>query len=114
MSIDELGIHLGGLYIRFYALALMTGMIAAATLTAYRAKRHGHDPNIVWDGLLWVIIAGIVGARLYQTSSVRRKADLTDPSVPAVRRQPVDFACLSGETGDAQWRPAAEESKERA
>ena len=65
MSIDDLGIHLGPLYFRFYAMALLTGMLAGATLTAYRAKRHDQDPEHVWNGLTWVIFAGLIGARLY-------------------------------------------------
>jgi phosphatidylglycerol:prolipoprotein diacylglycerol transferase len=65
MSVDDLGIHLGPLYIRFYALALLAGILAAAALIAYRTRRHGHDPERLWDGLIWVVIAGIVGARIY-------------------------------------------------
>jgi phosphatidylglycerol:prolipoprotein diacylglycerol transferase len=63
--IDDLGVHLGPLHFRFYALALLTGALAGAALTAYRARRHGQDPEHVWDGLVWVFLAGLVGARLY-------------------------------------------------
>ena len=65
MSVDQFGIHIGPLYIRFYALALLTGILAAATLTAYRARRRSEDPEQVWNGLIWVVLGGIVGARLY-------------------------------------------------
>jgi phosphatidylglycerol:prolipoprotein diacylglycerol transferase len=65
MLIDQYGIHLGPFYFRFYAMALMSGILAAAFLIAYRAKRWGHDPELVWDGLAWVVLAGILGARLY-------------------------------------------------
>ncbi len=65
MSIDELGIQLGPMFFRFYALALLSGILAAAALIAYRARRYGHDPEILWDGLVWVVFAGIVGARVY-------------------------------------------------
>lgn len=65
MTLDDLGIHLGPLYIRFYAMALMTGVLAATALTAYRAKRHGQDPDYVWNGFVWVTLAGIIGARVY-------------------------------------------------
>jgi phosphatidylglycerol:prolipoprotein diacylglycerol transferase len=63
--VDNLGIHLGPLYVRFYALALLTGMLAGAALTAYRARRHGQDPDHIWSGLPWVILAALIGARLY-------------------------------------------------
>jgi phosphatidylglycerol:prolipoprotein diacylglycerol transferase len=65
MSIDQLGIHLGPFYFRYYAMALTAGIIAAAVLIAYRAKRAGQDPDHLWNGLVWVVLAGIVGARIY-------------------------------------------------
>jgi phosphatidylglycerol:prolipoprotein diacylglycerol transferase len=65
MSVDQFGIHIGPLYIRFYALALLAGILAGATLTAYRAKRRGEDPEQVWNGLIWVVLGGIIGARIY-------------------------------------------------
>lgn len=65
MSIDHLGIHIGGLHLRFYAMALLAGILSAAMLIAYRARRAGEDPDHVWNGLVWVVLAGIVGARLY-------------------------------------------------
>jgi len=65
MSIDHLGIHLGPFYLRFYAMALLSGIVAAAALIAYRAKRHGEDPDHMWNGLAWVVLFGILGARIY-------------------------------------------------
>jgi phosphatidylglycerol:prolipoprotein diacylglycerol transferase len=65
MSIDQFGIHIGQFYFRFYAMSLLAGIIAAAFLIAYRAKQRGEDPDHVWNGLVWVVLAGIVGARIY-------------------------------------------------
>jgi phosphatidylglycerol:prolipoprotein diacylglycerol transferase len=65
MSIDQLGIHIGPLYLRFYAMALLAGILSAAGLIAYRAKRAGQDPDHLWNGLVWVVLSGIVGARIY-------------------------------------------------
>ena len=65
MSIGQEGIHIGVFYIRFYALALLSGIIAAAVLIDRRVKQHGENPDYLWDGLVWVVLAGIVGARLY-------------------------------------------------
>jgi len=62
---DAFGIHLGPLYIRFYALLLLTGMLLGTMLVARRAPKFGLDPKYVWDGLIWAIIPGLVGARLY-------------------------------------------------
>lgn len=65
MSFDEYGIHIAVLYIHYYALILMLGMVVGAWLTARRARANGLDENHVWDGLLWAIIPGLIGARLY-------------------------------------------------
>lgn len=65
MSVDALGIHIGPLYLRFYGILLVSGAMAGAYLASVEARRRGLDPNYVWDGLIWGLIAGIVGARLY-------------------------------------------------
>jgi phosphatidylglycerol:prolipoprotein diacylglycerol transferase len=59
------GFWLGPLYIRFYGIIIMLGVVAAAWLATKEAERRGLDPEIVWDGLIWVIIAGVIGARLW-------------------------------------------------
>lgn len=43
----------------------MLGAAAGAFLAQKEAKRRGHDPEIIWDLMLWLLIAGIVGARLW-------------------------------------------------
>lgn len=43
----------------------MLGALAAAWLADREAKRRGENPEVVWDVLPWVLIAGIVGARLW-------------------------------------------------
>ena len=59
------GIRIGPLLIPYYGMILMAGVIAAAWLTSRQVRRRGLDPDLVWDGLLWVLIGGIVGARLW-------------------------------------------------
>jgi phosphatidylglycerol---prolipoprotein diacylglyceryl transferase len=51
--------------LRFYALAILTGALAGAYLAYREAKRRREDPEIVWDLLLWLMLGGIVGARLW-------------------------------------------------
>lgn len=65
MSFDQLGIHLGPLYIRYYGIILMTGAFVAGWWAAHEAQRRGHNPDFVWDGLVWVLIGGIIGARVW-------------------------------------------------
>jgi len=52
-------------HIYFYGIFIMTGVIAAALLAQAEAKRRGLDPNFLWDALFWVVLAGIVGARIW-------------------------------------------------
>lgn len=65
MSIDRLGIHFGSFIVYFYALITLLGVLVACFLTVYRAKKYKQDPEMVWDLATWVLIAGIVGARLW-------------------------------------------------
>src|SRR4030042_2794260 len=53
------------IYIRFYGIILMLGAIAAAFLAERLARRKGLKSEFVWDALVWVLIGGIIGARLW-------------------------------------------------
>lgn len=56
---------IGPLEIYFYGIIIMVGAVLAAFLADREAKRRGKDPEIVWDALIWVLIFGIIGARLW-------------------------------------------------
>ena len=59
------GFQLGSVFIRFYGIIIMLGALAGGWLAAREARRRGHDSEIVWDLLIWLIIGGVVGARLW-------------------------------------------------
>jgi phosphatidylglycerol---prolipoprotein diacylglyceryl transferase len=59
------GFEIFGWTVRFYGIIIMTGVLLASVLAAWRAKQVGHDPEIVWDLLIWLIIGGVIGARLW-------------------------------------------------
>jgi len=59
------GFHLGPLYIRFYGIILMLGAVAGAFLAGKESKRRGYDPDIVWDLFIYLLIGGIIGARVW-------------------------------------------------
>lgn len=59
------GFQLGPLFVRFYGIILMSGAVAGALLARREAKRRGHDPEIVWDLFVYLLIGGIIGARLW-------------------------------------------------
>ncbi len=43
----------------------MLGALAGALLADREAKRRGMNSELVWDALIWVLIGGIIGARLW-------------------------------------------------
>ena len=59
------GFQLGPIYIHFYGILIMLGALAAAYLSTREAQRRGIDPEYVWDMLSWLLIGGIVGARIW-------------------------------------------------
>jgi len=59
------GINIGPLNITYYGMIIMLGALLAAWLATREASRRGQNPDFVWDGLLWVLVGGIVGARLW-------------------------------------------------
>jgi len=60
-----MGFDIGPFYVRFYGIILMLGALAGSWMAVRGAKRRGQDPELVWDGLVWVLIGGIIGARLW-------------------------------------------------
>ncbi len=65
LGIDQTGIHVGPLYFHFYGLIMVVGALVGGWLTAREAARLGHDPEPIWDALLWALLGGIVGARIW-------------------------------------------------
>jgi phosphatidylglycerol:prolipoprotein diacylglycerol transferase len=56
---------IGPLEIYFYGVIIMVGAVLAAFLADREARRRGKDSELVWDALVWVLIFGIIGARLW-------------------------------------------------
>lgn len=66
MSIDQYGINIGPLTFHFYGIILMLGVVAGGFVARRLLDEMGEeDPDLVWDALVWVLILGVVGARLY-------------------------------------------------
>jgi prolipoprotein diacylglyceryl transferase len=58
-------IDVGPLPIHFYGLMLAIGVLVAAKVTERRWRRMGGDPALVGEIALWVVVAGVIGARVY-------------------------------------------------
>src|SRR6185369_8117923 len=59
------GFFIGPIHVRFYGIILMSGAVAGAFLAARESERRGHKSEIVWDLLTYLLIGGIIGARLW-------------------------------------------------
>jgi phosphatidylglycerol:prolipoprotein diacylglycerol transferase len=59
------GFSIGPLHVRFYGIVIMLGTLAGAWLATLEARRRQHDPEVVWDLLAYLVVGGIVGARLW-------------------------------------------------
>ncbi len=59
------GFYIGKLFIHFYGVIIMFGAVLAAWLSTVEAKRRGYNPEIVWDVMPWLLILGIIGARIW-------------------------------------------------
>jgi phosphatidylglycerol---prolipoprotein diacylglyceryl transferase len=51
--------------IRWYGLLIVAGALVATWYAAWYIKRKGQDPEIAWDALIWLLISGIIGARIW-------------------------------------------------
>jgi len=59
------GIQIGPFLIRFYALFIITGALIGTWLASKLAEKDGQQADLVWDMLPWILIAGIIGSRLW-------------------------------------------------
>lgn len=67
--IDPILFQFGPFAIRWYGLLIVAGVLAAAYIATIEAQRKREDPDHVWNLLIWVLILGILGARLYHVLS---------------------------------------------
>ena len=62
-------VQIGPFQINWYGLFIVMGALLAAWLSTIEARRRGEDPENVWNLLIWVLVLGIIGARLYHVFS---------------------------------------------
>lgn len=56
---------LGPLVIRFYALFILAGIVLATWITGKRLTARGAQRGVVLEFMLWALVLGIIGARIY-------------------------------------------------
>jgi len=59
------GFNIGPVYVYYYGIIIMLGALTALWLSIREAKYRGLDSEVVWDVVPWLLIAGIIGARLW-------------------------------------------------
>jgi phosphatidylglycerol:prolipoprotein diacylglycerol transferase len=62
-------LRIGPLTVQWYGLLIVIGAVLAAFIASREALRRGEDPERAWDVLVWCLIFGIIGARLYHVFS---------------------------------------------
>ncbi|MDO8578963.1 MAG: prolipoprotein diacylglyceryl transferase [Dehalococcoidales bacterium] len=65
ININPVIFSLGSFELRWYSLAIMLGIIAAMFITVSESRRKGIPENEIFNLALWVVLAGIVGARVF-------------------------------------------------
>jgi phosphatidylglycerol:prolipoprotein diacylglycerol transferase len=50
---------------RWYGLLIGIGVMVAGWIADREIRRRGGESDVIWDGLFWVVLAAIVGARLW-------------------------------------------------
>jgi phosphatidylglycerol:prolipoprotein diacylglycerol transferase len=66
---DPILFQLGPFVIRWYGLLIVLGALAATYVGAIEARRKHEDPDHAWNLLIWCLIFGIIGARIYHVLS---------------------------------------------
>ncbi len=51
--------------LRWYGVLVMLGAVAGALWAEREIRRRGENGEVVWDAMIWVLPAGIIGARLW-------------------------------------------------
>ncbi len=65
INIDPVIFNLGGFELRWYSLFIMLAVVAAVLITAHQAKKKGIATSEIYSLALWVVLAGMLGARLF-------------------------------------------------
>ena len=51
--------------LRWYGVLVMLGAVSGGLIAEREIKRRGENGESVWDALVWILPAGIIGARLW-------------------------------------------------
>jgi phosphatidylglycerol:prolipoprotein diacylglycerol transferase len=67
------------IFVHYYGIVLMLGVLAGGLLAAWELKRLGREPEIVSDLMGWLVVGGVIGARLWHVFTPSPSALVLDP-----------------------------------
>jgi phosphatidylglycerol:prolipoprotein diacylglycerol transferase len=59
------GWQIGPFFVQSWGLLIALGIVAGAYAASLLAKKRGLKPQIIWDATVWVIIASMLGGRVF-------------------------------------------------
>jgi phosphatidylglycerol:prolipoprotein diacylglycerol transferase len=65
ITIDPVIFSIGHFMLRWYSLIVVTAIITGVWLTAREAERKGFKKEDIYDSAIYVVLAGLLGARLF-------------------------------------------------
>jgi len=68
--VNPVAFAVGPVDVYWYGILTAGSILAAALLCTLLARFWGQDPLRVWEGLPWVIVLGLAGARLYHALAI--------------------------------------------
>lgn len=69
MAPDPVLVRIGSLSIYWYGVLIVSGAMLAAQIASWLSRRNGHNPETAWNMLVLLLLAGIVGGRIYHVLS---------------------------------------------
>ncbi|HOG61523.1 MAG TPA: prolipoprotein diacylglyceryl transferase, partial [Flexilinea sp.] len=77
MEFYSYGFVIGPFLIHYYSLCFLAGVFSATLLASRTGKKRGIAPDTIWSCLFWLLIAGIIGARLWHVFLPSKSSGLT-------------------------------------
>jgi phosphatidylglycerol:prolipoprotein diacylglycerol transferase len=65
ISIDPIIFSIGHFHLRWYSLIVLSAVLVGGWLAAREAKRKGFQVSQFLDALVWIVVIGLLGARLF-------------------------------------------------
>ena len=60
---------IGNYAVHWYGFLIVTGILLGARVAMHQAKAAGQSPEYIWDMMLFVVLAAVIGARVYHVFS---------------------------------------------